>query len=764
MRTWTFAFLLGVVCFQQLRELPSLHWAWLMFLIVPASLRLNWPARLGAAAAAGFLWSLLHAYWTLFPALAPELYGRDIVLEGVVVAPPRQGERFVRFDFEILARPAEIPTDALPRRVRLSWYETSQQLVPGERWRLRVRLKPPHGFSNPGGFDYEGWLLRQGIGATGYVRKGAENARLAAARGYALQRLRHRGRQRLAELLQDRPEKGIISALALGLRDDITSHQWQVLSRTGTTHLMAISGLHIGLVAGLAFWLLRWGWSLSARLTQRLAAPKAGAFAALGVALGYAALAGFAVPTQRALVMLVVILGGVVAQRHVRPTQALCAALLAVLLWDPMSALAPGFWLSFAAVAVLFGTALARHAGGGWWQRAGRAQLALAIGLLPLLALFFQQASVVAPLANLVVVPIVGTVVVPLTLAGSVIAPLLPSVGQGLLGLAAWLLGWVLTFLSWLAGFDWASVSLSTASTLGWLVALPGAALALAPRGWPARWLAAPLLAPLLLARHPSPGPGEVWLTTLDVGQGLAAVVHTQRHTLVYDTGPRFSDSFDAGRAVVVPYLRHAGVAEVDTLVVSHGDNDHIGGAESLLAALPVKRVLSAAPDKLSKVTAQPCLAGERWSWDGVEFQILHPRSQERRARENDTSCVLRVGSRYGSVLLTGDIERGAEGELVRAYDEELIADIMTAPHHGSRTSSSAAFVAAVQPEHVVVPAGYANRYGFPHEEVLTRYDASGAMLWNTGLMGALTFRLAEQASRVPTRQRDRARRYWHRL
>jgi competence protein ComEC len=493
-----------------------------------------------------------------------------------------------------------------------------------------------------------------------------------------------------------------------------------------------------------------------------MAAPRAAAILALSAALGYAALAGFAVPTQRALIMLAVVLGGMLARRHVRPTHALSAALLAVLAWDPTAVLAPGFWLSFAAVAVLFATALPRAAVDPWWRRACRSQLAIAVGLLPLVVLFFQQASLVAPAANLVAVPLVGTLVVPLTLTGTVVAPWIPAIGQGLLEAAAWLLSWVLSLLGWLAGFEWASVSLGAVSAVGWVTALAGAGLALAPRGWPARWLAAPLLAPLLLARYPAPGAGEVWLTALDVGQGLAVVVRTQQHTLVYDTGARFSGSFDAGRAVVVPYLRHAGVGSVDTLVVSHGDNDHIGGARSLLAALPVSRVLSAATDKL--VEAQPCLAGERWSWDGVEFEILHPSASETLRRENDTSCVLRVVSPHGSALLTGDIERGAESQLVRTYDQALAADIMTAPHHGSRTSSSAAFVAAVQPQHVVVPAGYANRYGFPHEEVAARYELSGAKLWNTGSMGALTFRIAEHAAMVPTRQRDVAKRYWHRL
>jgi competence protein ComEC len=756
MRVCALAFLLGILLVQQLADLPSLWWGALLLPLAWLSLRRpSWLLLMFFVA--GVFWVTLRASWVLNDALPNEFEGVDLRVTGYIADIPRTTEHGVRFALDVSDAEREQRRVQVPDRIVLSSYGALSPNV-GEQWQLSVRLKRPHGFQNPGGFDYERDLFQKRIRATGYVRAEPPPQMLAdySAR-YAVDRLRQRLGERIRGLLGDEPHAGIIVALVNGDRSGITDKQWIVFRRTGTNHLMAISGLHIGLVAGFVFFLVRWLWALPGVTVLRWPAPKVAAVAAIVAAIAYAALAGFAIPTQRALIMVAVAMGAVLTQRRVVATQLLAAALLAVLVYDPLATLSAGFWLSFAAVSVivlfLYGRRRALD-----WRNLGYVQWGIAVGLLPLLLIFFQQVSLVGPLANFIAVPVFGLLVVPFTLAGAVTSGFLPDVLSGfLLQLALWPLELVWTMLAYLAGFTFSVWVQHSPGVWALACAIIGVVLLLAPAGWPARWLGAVWLMPMLLLAPSRPGSGEIWFTLLDVGQGLSAVVRTSDHTLIYDTGPRFSARFDTGRAVVIPYLRHQGVRRVDTLVISHGDNDHIGGASSVLAGISVGRILSSVPARLPG--ARWCSVGQHWRWDDVDFAMLHP-SAGHRFTGNNASCVMKVSSRYGAVLLPGDIEAPAERELVAHERETLAAQILVVPHQGSKTSSTSAFIDAVRPQIALFATGYRNRFGHPNPEVKARYQERQITSYASSVHGAIEIHLGVHG--IETRSyRQHNQRYW---
>ena len=761
MRTGTIAFLIGVLLFQQLTTLPPLVWAWGLVLCVPAALWLKPFWYLPAWLLSGFLWSLISAHQILGISLSQDLIGKDVVLEGYIASLPAMKTQHIQFEFDVEQAWQDEQPVTVPERIRLNWYrDYPTQLHVGDRWRLQVRLKPPRGFRNPGGFDYEAWLLQHRIRATGYVRKSNQNQHLTPTGGYPIQRLRQTIRSQLNEILENSSVKGLLFALIIGDRGDISHEQWQTLQRTGTNHLMAISGLHIGLVAGLVFWLGQRLCRYSGRGMLWLPAPKAGAILALMAAVSYAALAGFSIPTQRALIMVSVVMLALLASRPVIPTRTLAIALLLVLIFDPLAVLAGGFWLSFVAVAIIFYGLSGRLGQLPRWYQGVRVQWWLSIGLLPLAIVLFQRASLVSPVANLLAVPLVSLLVVPLSLLGTLSLSLSHWLGESFMLLAAGLMHGIIFGLNWIA--QWPLASWSGAAGSGWHAALAvvGVILLLAPRGLPARAIGLVLLLPLLIGVPSGIPYGTARFTLLDVGQGLAGVVETRYHTLVFDTGPRFSPRFDTGAAVVIPFLRQRGRRQIDHLFISHGDSDHIGGAESVLTAIPVLKISSSVPEKLTPYPVASCRRGQRWEWDGVEFTVLHP-GEGFSSRRNNASCVLRVTAGNHSLLLTGDIESKAERHLLQADPTELRADILVAPHHGSNTSSTMPFIQAVAPEYVLFPVGYRNRFQFPREAVVQRYREQGVSMLATDATGAISFELG-QGQLQPDRFRQRARRYWH--
>jgi competence protein ComEC len=787
--TWAaLAFALGAALLQQQAVLPAAPWLWALpfaaALALWGVLRPASGARLlavPAALAAGFLWAATLAQLRLEDRLAPGLEGVDLRIVGVVSGLPGVSERFVRFAFEPDAGRDGL---RLPRRIRLTWVRAAAHAdlatararapdnadvepavpQPGERWRLTVRLKRPHGLFNPGAFDYEAWLFERGIGATGTVRRGiagARNERLGAGHRPLdrISRARAAVRARFLDVLGARPAAGILAALAVGDQRAIANEEWRLFQRTGVTHLMSISGLHVTLVSGLVAWLVACGWRRSQAATLRLPARKAAALAAICAALGYTLLAGFAVPAQRTFFMVSVVAAALWSGRIAAPGRTLALALLAVVLADPWAPLAPGFWLSFGAVALIF------YVSAGWsapeprlvqWLRI---QWAITVGLAPAALLLFAQVSVVGPLANAVAIPLVSAIVTPIAL----VAALLPV--DALLHAGAWLVERLLQFLEWCDTLPLAFWQQPAPPRWAVFAALGGVAWLLAPRGVPWRASGVALLAPAFAWTPPAPAQGAAWITTLDVGQGLAVVVRTRRHTLLYDAGPAYGPEADSGGRVILPFLSAQGIVRLDAVMLTHADRDHVGGALSVLQATETDRIVSsladAHPALVLGTAREPCLRGQRWSWDAVEFRVLHPAG--RGARANNLSCVLEIRSGGRAMLLTGDIERSAEAMLVAAAARVggLRADVLLVPHHGSRTSSSAEFIAAVAPRWAIVPVGYRNRFGHPHHAVLARYRAAGARLLRSDHHGAIEVRLAPGVVTVRSARLE-LRHYWH--
>ncbi|GAB4507828.1 MAG: DNA internalization-related competence protein ComEC/Rec2 [Sulfuricaulis sp.] len=742
---------------QQLAALPSLWWTLLLAPLLWLAIRRPlWFVPVFFVA--GVVWASFRAGIILDDSLPRELEGKNLVVEGRIVDIPRQAEFGQRFELEPARAELDGATVRAPRKILLNSRGYSFQPRAGETWRLLVRLNRPHGYQNPGGFDYEAHLFRDRIRAKGYVRDDMAPQRLEREPSwYDIDHWRQDLGDRIHALLRDNAYAGIVVALANGDGRGLSTEQWQVLRRTGTLHLVAISGLHISLIAGVVFFLARWLWALPGTTVLRLPAPQFGAVCALLAAAFYAALAGFVVPTQRALIMLTVAMAGILLRRRFPPSQLLAVAGLAVLLYDPLSVMAAGFWLSFAAVAVILFVMHGEGSGKALAWKLGYIQWAIALGMLPLMLAMFQQISLVAPVANMLAVPVFDLMAVPLTLLGTLALGVSPDVAGFLFKFAAWLLHWLWQALAWLANLSFSQWAQPAPTWWALMCGVVGVLLLLAPRGWPARWVGAVWLLPLFLVRPPVPAMGEAWFTLLDVGQGLSAVVRTREHTLLFDAGPRFGD-FDTGKAVVEPYLRAVGVRRIDSFFISHKDTDHVGGAESVLRELPVVQMLSSVPEILPM--AQPCRSGQSWNWDGVDFVVLGP-DDAGADRRNDASCVLMVRSRHGNILLPADIEAKAEKKLLERWGGQLRSEILVAPHHGSKTSSTPAFIEAVAPRHVLFPVGYRNRYRHPHPDVVRRYAGRGIVLHDSAASGALEFRLNAEGLDVAA-YRTRHRRYWY--
>ncbi|MFZ6048836.1 DNA internalization-related competence protein ComEC/Rec2 [Pseudomonas sp. CR3202] len=672
----------------------------------------------------GLGWACLSAQWALDDRLDPELDGQVRWLEGRVVGLPASAGGVIRFELEDLAA----RRGPLPTRLRLSWRD-GPPILAGERWRLAVRLKQPQGLVNPATFDYEAWLLARRIGATGSVKAGE---RLQPATGFAA--WRDGLRQRLLQV-EAHGRAGGLAALVLGDGSGLQERDWRLLQDTGTTHLMVISGQHItlfagvlyGLVAALArfgFWPRRLPWL-----------PCACALAFAG-GLGYGMLAGFDVPVRRACVMIAVVLLWRLRFRHLGFFLPLLVALCAVSLAEPLVVLQPGFWLSFGAVGLLILTFAGRLGAWRWWWTWWRAQWVMGLGLMPLLLALALPISLSGPLANLLAVPWVSLVVLPLGLLGTLSLPV-PLVGETLL----WLGGGALELLFQV--LDWAAARLpawipAQVPPWAWLLGALGTLLVIAPAGLPLRALGLALLLPMLFPPLERPSPGQAEVRVLDVGQGLAVLVRTREHALLYDAGPRQGD-FDIGARVVVPVLRGLGVTRLDLMLISHAHADHAGGALAVSQGLAVDRVISGESDSLpGALGAAPCAAGDAWTWDGVKFLIWH---RPWTGDSNESSCVLAVEANGERILLSGDL--GSRGEAAWiASGQPLAARWLVAGHHGSRTSTSGFFLRAVAPQKVLISRGHQNAFGHPHPLVVSRVRALPAEIHDTALEGALLVRL----------------------
>jgi len=714
----------------------------------------------------GFAWAGLAADWRLADSLAPQWERQDIRVTGVIASLPQAFERGLRFDFDV----EDAAPQVSPKSIALSWYggygadvQPPPEMHAGERWTLTVRLRRPHGNANPHGFDYEALLLERGIRATGAVRPGPAQrlGEMVWTPGYAVERLREHLRERFWDLLPDHRYAGVMIALALGEQNAIPREDWQLFARTGVSHLMSISGLHITMIAGLVAALVLGIWRRIPSLVLRLPARKAAAAAGMLAALAYCLLAGMGVPAQRTLVMLSVVALALWFDRLSRGARVLGIALVAVTLLDPWAVLSAGFWLSFGAVALIFFVGQGRLRPSHWLGEWGRVQWAVTVGLTPLLLALFGQVSLVSPLANAIAIPLVSFVITPLALLGILFPVALP------LELGHWIVEWLMAFLHALDALPLAVWRQHAPPSWSVPFAVLGIAWILLPRGFPARWIGAFLLLPLFFVEPPRPAEGEARITVLDVGQGLAVLVETRSHAMLYDAGPQYGPEADAGGRVIVPYLFASGIGRLDAMIVTHNDLDHSGGALSVLDALPVDAVLSSLekdnPIRDRASVHQRCLAGQRWNWDGVALEMLHPSAADYAGggRINDLSCVLRVVTAKDSVLLTGDIEKGGEAALLARQAGGLGAAVLIAPHHGSRTSSTPAFIAAVQPATTVFTTGYLNRFGHPRPDVVARYVAAGSSVMRTDETGAVIVLVADDGIRIEQWRTTHAR-YWH--
>jgi len=731
------AFLFGVLGVQLFTHLPPVHWL-ILLLLAAIPFAIKWPRLFPLAfLILGFTWTTQFAKSLLDQAVPTSLENRTLTVKGRIADLPQHLQHSLRFKFEINGAIYRQTKVALPKLVNLSLYQDEQDSPwnprAGSHWQLQVRLKNPHGFQNPGGFDYEAFLFSQHVRATGYIVPKSGRRFLGQDAWAGFNSLRQTIRSRLEHALVTSSQVGILGALAIGDKQGITPVQRQIFRSTGTSHLLAISGLHLGLVSGLIFFLARLAWSSFPFGVRRLPAQRFAIIPALISAFIYSGLAGFSIPTQRALVMLAVLYLAVLFGRQPLRMLALAYALFAVLIYDPLSVLSPGFWLSFGAVAIIFFVVTWQRNTANWKQGL-RVQVAISIGLIPLLLLFFQSASLVSPVANVMAVPLYGLLVVPLTLLGLASFTMFPSfVGVNLLRVAASISGWGEHWLEWLSTFPATTIHVASPSAMIALLATAGLALTMMPKGTPLRFLGPFLCLPVFWATAPPPM-GEFRATLLDVGQGLSLVVRTHLHTLVFDTGARFSDRLNAGEAVVVPFLLQRGISQVDALIISHDDNDHIGGLDAVRTGIRIRQLISNVPQTLPTA---PCTRGRKWEWDGIQFEILHPGPGAGWGNNNE-SCVLMVRSSRYSLLVPGDIEKTAELRLVSEYGNRMRSNFLIAPHHGSRTSSSEVFLAAVRPDWVLVPAGHLNRYHHPSPNVIRRYATSGIHWRVSGERGAL--------------------------
>ncbi|MGY8903577.1 MAG: DNA internalization-related competence protein ComEC/Rec2 [Burkholderiales bacterium] len=726
-------------------------------------------------------------------ALPTALEGRDLRVTGVVAGLPQRSEAGLRFRLAVESAQLDSLAVQVPPRIDLSWYgrgvgvtsEVSDAAVttpvadlqrapanlqPGERWQMTLRLKAPHGNRNPYGNDQELWWWEQGVQATGYVRAGLHDEpprRLEATWRYPVEQLRSRVRDAIFEHLAgtdgQRRWAGIIAALTLGDQASIERADWDVFRATGVAHLMSISGLHITLFAWVAGWAIGWLWRRSMRLCLLCPAQQVALAGGVLLALAYAVFSGWGVPAQRTVWMLATVaLLRLSGQRWPWP-QVWLLAMAVVVVVDPWALLQAGFWLSFVAVGVLFATDSAASSAAPQTARGRllaflREQWVVTLALTPLTLLLFGQVSLVGLVANALAIPWVTLAVTPLALLGVLFAPLWQ--------LAAWALQALAWCLQGLAALPWAVWSVAAPPLWAGAAGVLGGVLLAMRLPMPVRALGVSLLLPALLWQPLRPSVGEFELLAADIGQGNALLLRTAKHTLVYDAGPRYSAESDAGHRVLVPLLRALG-ERVDTLVVSHRDADHIGGARAVLNMQPQAALLSSIEPQHELQLLRPatrCEAGQQWQWDGVTFTVLQPQAADYavQSKPNALSCLLRVSNGRQAVLLAGDIEQAQEARLVAdpAMAALLRADVLLVPHHGSKTSSSAAFLDAVQPQVALVQAGYRNRYGHPAQVVMQRYQARGIRVLASPHCGAMGWHSA-----VPQQvscERQHTKRYWH--
>jgi len=734
---FTVAFLLGDLCLQSLSVLPSFAMVmeggvavFVFYLLADSNYR--WVQIILIAFSTGFVWAYGYSSYLLSWSLPKKDEGQAIFLTGYIASLPEIDKWQSTFLFSI--------SHAL---IKLSWRNPPEFLRVGDQWRLKVKLKRIHGNQNPGTFDYEAWALHKGIRAKGYVVNDGYKKISSARFAYCVNQLRQKLQKKILLYSPATPTAPWLMALIIGERNNIRPEDWDVLRKTGTNHLMAIAGLHIGIIAGLAHFIFKWLSRRSARLLLIMPAQIVGGLGALLTTILYSALAGFSLPTQRASIMLIIFLCGLFLRRHLNHWQTWALAMIVVLLMNPLDVLTETFWLSFGTIALIIYGMSGRLAPSGWWWKWGRVQWVIGFGLLPLSLLFFQEGSLISFFANSIAIPWLGILILPFCFLSSLFLLWFPWMGKMLLILADKNLAILWWFLTKLSHYDFSTWEQAIPQWGLFSLSFLGVILLLLPSGFPGRWFGIMGLLPIFLQKPTSPSNNHYWLSMLDVGQGLAVVVQTKRHALVFDAGAKLDESYDMGKSVVMPFLKHQGIKKIDMLVISHGDNDHIGGAFTLINHFAIGEVQSSVPQLLPIANSHYCMQGYSWEWDGVHFSFLHPQDEDlQQDNKNNASCVLKIDNGKYSSLLTGDIEKNAEKKLLANFSiQQLTVDVLTAPHHGSKTSGLPEFIYAVHPHYVLYSTGYRNRYHFPHPSVVKTYTEINTSQLDTAFLGAILFK-----------------------
>ncbi len=710
---------------------------------------------------AGFTWATLNAKLNLNWELPAHLEGKTLLAKGYVTSVPEWINQKAKFYFKL----TELAGKPVKTSIQLTWYYPGRiQLYPGKKLQLLIRIKRPHSMMNPGGFDQEKFYFKAHIRAIGYVVKSPQNRSLNTDHfGQLINQCRYKFYEKIAALVSSENFIGIIIAMCLGIRQHITPEQWNTFQATGTSHLIAISGLHIGLAGGIFYVLTRLFWQYSTHLMQKMPTQQAASIGALIGGTFYACLAGLSIPTQRALIMMSTFILALLCRRYITPWHVFSLSLFLILTLDPLATLSESFWLSFGAIFFIFYSMTSRVSfGKSLWNRYGKVQWAITLGLTPITCLFFQQTALLSFPANLIAIPWVSFLVIPIALLGMALLWIFESPAHTLLLFSSKLLEYLYTFLHYISQQKYALWHQSIPENGYFIIVLAGILLMLSPKGLPGRWLGLFTFLPLFFYNQPRLPEKTIGLTLLDVGQGLSAIVQTRHHTLVFDTGAKFSNRLDMGKAAVIPYLQTQNIRNIDTLIVSHQDNDHMGGAHSILNTLRVQKILTSVPQHFPQSLTEACHRGQNWVWDGVIFQILYPIKGAPYVG-NNSSCTLQIKLGKHAVLLTGDLEKKGESQLLKLDGNRLSSTLLIAGHHGSLTSSTWPFVQQVNPSYVLFSSGYLNPYRFPHPTVVSRFQKIGSRIENTAQSGGLYFEINEQDGIIKKiRFREKLKKYWH--